>query len=267
MITDKFSPARMWALTKHSYIENRRNLYMTLGVLFGAMILMALLVSKMNNGVSNYNHYQRTSVMWAMMIWISAIGSVVLGSITFSNLNSKAKRINALMLPAAQSEKFVSSCLIYVVGGNIALILSMFVADIFSSLCFGMRLGFVTIFKDVFGPGVPTQAAIIGILAACWIFAFGQALYVVGSALWPRRSFIKTFVALMGFQLVFMIVIPVVTAADIFRELGLWFELYGNSYTFAWICIIVGYTIIAAIYFGAWAIFKRTQVIQRFKMK
>ena len=37
---------------------------------------------------------------------------------------------------------------------------------------------------------------------------FAQSLYVVGSALWPKYSFAKTFVALLSIQIILPIILP-----------------------------------------------------------
>lgn len=265
-----FSWSRTAVLMKRYIAENRRNLAMAAGVSFGILLLLAIMSSKLFNSYDE--HWERSLFLWMMYLWIGALGLQILGSLTFCSLNSKAKRIGALMIPAAQSEKFVSQVMIYVVGGNLFLILSMVIADGVSAGVFGYAPGFSQLpLDELFEDAEMTEITIVAGLAALWTGLFAQAIYVAGSALWPKLSFLKTFVALMVVQTLLPILIPNYFMTDFMEWVYNTIRRMEIDKTMirviAWSCIALLYVALGGMYVVAWKLFKRTQVIQRFKMR
>ena len=187
-------------------------------------------------------------------------------------MSTKPKRISSLMLPAAQSEKFVSQCLLYVVGGNLFIILSMLLSDTISALIFGMTPGWtsfadiVTDVTDNMSHGTQFVAMLtLGITA---LFLLGQSIYVLGSAWWPRKSFLKTFIALFVIQFVLSIIIPFGLLLNFFpliaRIISDWDITAGQALAIGWCGIAVAYLLLIFVYWLAWQRYKRLAVVKRF---
>jgi len=275
MNSAKFSWSRMWALTRRDLVENRRNLLMTLGVMFGLLLLVAILVTKMNVdslSPSFPSAEGRGVVVWVTFFYLSMLVVQVLGSLTFSNLSLKVKRINALMLPVAQSEKFMSRILIYIVGGNIALIVSLFLADALSALLFGMAPGFTFMpITEMLFCVRNVELSLATIFVIVFVMLFIQSIYMLGSALWPRLSFLKTFMALLAIQILLPIIIPFGFVYDFANWIGKivisWDISETTAHVLGWTFLAMCYVVTAGVYYVTWRVYKRTQVIQRFKMK
>lgn len=261
----------MWALSRRDLVENRRNLLMTLGVMFGLLLLVAILITKVSSDSFTFTPEGRGVVVWVTFFYLSILVVQVLGSLTFSNLSLKVKRINALMLPAAKSEKFVSRILIYVVGGNIALIVSLLLADALSSLLFGVVPGFTFMPIEEFFSGLNVERAYAGLFVMIFVMLFIQSIYMLGSALWPRLSFLKTFMALLAIQILLPIIIPFGLVSDFagwIEDIVLsWNISETMAHVLGWTALAMCYVVTAVVYYVTWRIYKRTQVIQRFKMK
>lgn len=273
MISNSYSTARMWALTKRYFVENRRNILITLGVMFGLILLFSIVMTK-----SMYSYdcaardQERATILWVFYAWFAAIIVQVLGSLTFSSMSTKPKRISNLMLPAAQSEKFVSQCLIYVVGGNAAMLLSFFLADALSAMTFGCVPGWTMIAKFLdLGMLITENPKIIqGAIALwfgiLWLYLFGQAIYVIGSALWPKKSFLKTFIALFAIQIALPIIVPFDILTDLLPDFCKWLYSFDNNgiATLLWIAVAIAYALLAGVYFLAWQRFRRLEIVKRF---
>lgn len=174
------------------------------------------------------------------------------------------------MLPAAQSEKFLSNIALYIVAGNIVLLLCMVLADCISAAIFGIAPAISQIpFKEITASGRSLEICAAMGLAWLWVGLFAQSLYVVGSALWPKYSFAKTFVALLSIQIILPIILPLDLAGSALHAfMNIFKGLSATGMHIAgWSLIACLYIILACVYVAAWQIFKRTQVIQRFKMK
>ncbi len=276
MISDSYSTARMWALTKRHCVENRKNIAITISVIFGLLLLSAILITKSMYDPDFQSEDSRAGVFWACACFAIGIIVQILGSLTFSAMSTKPKRISNLMLPAAQSEKFISQCLIHVVGGNLVLILSVVLADTISALIFSMTPGWYMFFDAMWNKKFaidPNGHQMLCMIFLCilWCFLISQSLFVLGSAFWPRKSFLKTFVALFALEIIMPIIIPIrlvlnfsETIERFFRSLA---DLSANEIIALWWCAIaVAYALLALVYWLAWRRYKNMAVVKRFMM-
>lgn len=279
-----FSSERFSSLLKSDFIVNKGNYIKYLIATIGVFIALASLISI--NAVIDINslkHFTELtgrimddavrakqlsygSMYIAISLWILCIGLTVFGSLTFSNFSSKKKRISSLMLPASRSEKFCLQVLIYFVGGTIMLIIGLLLGLLICQITFGggsAPLNSVFEFLDNEFSGSLT---IIMILVAL----FGNSLYALGSSLWPKLSWIKTWVILMVIQWALTAIFMILAAANINWEafFTLFFSLEKDN---VWILIWSGISILAILnlvcWGFAWLRFKNTQIIQRFMTK
>lgn len=278
MTSDKYSSARMWMLTKHYFVENRRNIAITCSVIFGILLLISILITKSSYTPGDIarlsNHTERNAFVLMFLTLSSGLIVQILGSLTFSSMSTKAKRISNLMLPASQSEKFISQCLIYVVGGNLFLIASLLLADTISALIFGMIPAWTQIpdLMDITGfvNEIPYgyQALAMLFLGILVMYLLTQAIYVLGSAWWPRKSYLKTFVALFVFKIASTIIIPFGLLLNFFPSIA---RIFGDMdispkqiVALGWCGIALAYAALFFIYWLAWQRYKRLEVVKRF---
>ncbi|MCM1310385.1 MAG: hypothetical protein NC301_05080 [Bacteroides sp.] len=274
MISNSYSTARMWALTKRYAVENRRNIFITLGVMFGIIFLMSLLFTKTCPHDYDWRDSERGAILWIIYAFIAGLVVQITGSLTFSSMSTKSKRISNMMLPAKQSEKFISQCLLYVIGGNIALILSLILADTLSSVIFGFVPGWYYLPQNLDISDLITDLPyglnilFVAIFGGMWLFLFGQAIYVLGSTLWPKKSFLKTYIALFALQIIVPILMPWNLIGDGFNVFAHWFE--GKEFTslqgwlMVWAIIIFLYALIVGVYHLAWQRYRRLEIVKRF---
>ncbi len=198
----------------------------------------------------------------SISIWILSIGLTILGSLTFSNMSTKRQRISSLMIPASRPEKFCLRALIYPVGGTITLIVGFFIGLCIDQIAFG---GGFEVFKGVtvfFGNGLTGIAATIFIL----MYLLGVSMYVLGSALWPRLSWIKTWMVLMVIEWIGILIMIIISTANI--SWFSFFEFWSHHIdALKWIMISVLILLNIACWACAWIRYKNTQIIQRFMTK
>lgn len=278
MTSDKYSSARMWMLTKHYFVENRRNIAITCSVIFGILLLISILITKSSYTPGDIarlsNHRERNAFELIFFAMSSGLIVQILGSLTFSSMSTKTKRISNLMLPASQSEKFISQCLIYVVGGNLFLIASLLLADTISALIFGMIPAWTQIpdLMDITGflRNIPYgyQSLAMLFLGILVMYLLTQAIYVLGSAWWPRKSYLKTFVALFVFQIASTIIVPFGLLLNFFPSIARIFSDMDISakqvVALGWCGIALAYAALFFIYWLAWQRYKRLEVVKRF---
>lgn len=264
-ISDKFSLKRMWIVAGHFCVANARNLIITTAVMFGLIFLITLMLTKL---ISDQDSAFRAGMVGVFFAMAGGLILTVTGSLTFSSYSSKPKRIAAMMLPATKLEKFMALNLIYVVFGNIVVLLTLLLSDVLTASLFGLRSA-VSYLPEVFynDPDV-TKFILPLVLGVLWFFFLSQAIYVIGSAFWPKLSFLKTFIVINVFQTVLAIFIPIYHFGDWFGEHFQFFFDYFNTidkvYVLAWSAIAVAYIILIGIYALAWLRFRNLAVAKRF---
>lgn len=261
--TDKYSTRRMWSVVQHQCVANSRNLAISAAVIFGLIFLMSLLMSK----IMRDDFQARGISLTFFYIFIAGLITNILGSLTFNSYSTKPKRISGMMLPAKKSEKFIAMNIIYIVFGNLLLLASFFISDISTAAMFNLQPlpvsnGTISIF------GLNNSEALLIWFGGIGYFLFMQAIYVLGSAIWPKMSFLKTFVALSVVQTILTILLPfamigdwVNGLAEIVRNLALDEE---DAIRIAWTLVGFLYVFIAGVYYIAWIRFRNLAVAKRF---
>ncbi len=197
-----------------------------------------------------------------LSVWIFCLGLTVLGSLTFSNLSSKRKRISALMLPASESEKFLFRLLTYLVAGSILLLIGFFIGLCICQIIFG---GGWVVFDEI--GGFFNQEFSGWIVSAFILMALlGNSIYTLGSALWPKLSWIKTWVILIAIQWIGTIVMIILSSTDI--SWHTFFMFWADHFSLLrWTGVSLLAILNIACWVLAWLRFRNTQIIQRFMTK
>lgn len=184
----------------------RRQYAIRILAMLGILTVVMLLVGTMVHNVMTRYHeapYDNLEVLFTF----AAIIFCSLGASTFSNdMITPGTRLNALMLPASTLEKYITRFLICVIGTFAAYLVCFMIADIIRVIAINAYYGddnaklYLT--SDVFKDTVLNLGTMTTLLSA-------QATFVLGSALWPKNSFIKTFAASWAFQTVILIVFAI----------------------------------------------------------
>lgn len=203
---NRFSLRRTFMLTGTELTEKRRTLLIQCG-----MVLLVLIVLALIESVSNDYTYQHNSgpgdplasdLLATYMVMLFIFGGLS-ASIMFSDLGNKEGRIRMLMRPGLSIEKFLSRWLIYVGLFLVVYLLSVVVADTVRYIVLKSRFpespAIVPIYASL-NPAVvkaiiPSfNGVVIKQVLFCIGFYFGiQSFFVLGSVIWPRMSFPKTF--------------------------------------------------------------------------
>lgn len=248
-MNNSFSMQRVGMLLHRQLIQNRQSLSMTAGVIFGIFVIVDFCIYK------NLDGPDVMILMAIASISIAAIVATLLGSLTFSSMATKRQRIPAMTLPASKGEKFLSAFILYIIIGNLFTLLAALIP--FEAFYLIESTDATTQLWHEF----PIPNSIEGLCIALFFIAMpliGQALYLLGSAFWPRKSFIKTFVTLSVLQ----IILPaIVTFSSLFNLLH-----FLESEITIYIAVAAAYLLIALIYYVAWRKFRSWQLVQKFMM-
>ena len=145
-------------------------------------------------------------------IWALVIMGLLSASFIMERMKTKTNRIAMLMTPATMFEKFFSRWLVFTFGFLIVFLIAFKLADwtrvvvymvsypelkdIISSTPLSHLVGkeqFWTVFADC-------NYFMLGISA----YFFVQSLFVLGSSIWPKNSFVKTFSAIVVVAIIYI---------------------------------------------------------------
>lgn len=234
-------------------IDNRKHLLLRLVTLWGVFITMG--------GIWGYNHVDTVMPHFGILDFVALLFGAVVGAQTFSNMQTKTGRISALMLPASAADKFLVRWLAVVPLAFIALIAAFYLSELARILVALIHEG--TIDADYARPvNLYSMLTLYGEPGG-WKFGFvclasyfmGQAFYILGSALWPRHSFAKTFVVLWALQMLLgMVVVPM-------RNIDFSFSFTGEDLA---IWMGIGEIVLTIVlYYLAYLRFRRSQVVYK----
>lgn len=219
----------------------------------------------------NYDYIRSRGMQIIMFacLFIISIALTILGSLTFSSMSSKRKRISTLMLPASVSQKFWLRFLIYTVGGTVLLVLGVLLSYLIAELAFegakygNIWTGLTFMYRDENLGGRLILIIIIGIM---WLYS-GNSIYALGSAFWPRLSWIKTWIILIAVQWGVSIVMIFGAFSNINFEALVDFMIEAGPDFWLWMIVIF----MTLFNVGCWALaywrFRNTQIVQTFMKK
>lgn len=203
---------RLGMLFRKFITENWRNLMLRCGVVIGFMMLGGLLIGLF--GADAYaasrreyltNYCKDVDPLWTGMSILLApawyIFTAISASMAFSGLGSKESRISDIMFPASMLEKYLVRWVIYVPG----FIVVFLVGIVLSDWCRMSVLMMTADMQEFIRPLRPdllltTYEGHTRFQFSVQVFIFSalgvQALFFLGSILWHKAQFIKSFIAL-----------------------------------------------------------------------
>ena len=213
--TDRFSAARTLSLTALYISENRRKLLLRTALLLGVMICIAVI----NIPYSYSWEWPQKDFQLNELLGFYYFGGLILSclgaSLMMEDIRSKEGRIRLLMHPTPIAETFLSRWLIYVIAFPVIFLLSVALAD-------AIRVGIASItlpgynaefiFRPIFIDNENTRS-VLGpphyrttfVASFIYIYFFIQSLFVLGSTIWTRSSFLKTFIEFGALTAIYMI--------------------------------------------------------------
>lgn len=219
MIRDTFfSAPRFVSLCRKEMVESWKANLLRFVMMYGIMAIAFVW-----NGYFQYNHPEglinrgiTQDPIWTFelgaFVWALVIMGLLSASFIMERMKSKTNRIAMLMTPATMFEKFFSRWLVFTFGFLIVFLIAFKLADwtrvavytvsypelkdIIASTPLSHLVGkgqFWTVFDDC-------NYFMLGVSA----YFFAQSLFVLGSSIWPKNSFVKTFSAIVVVAIIYI---------------------------------------------------------------
>lgn len=240
-------------LLKKEFIDNRRSLLLGLTGILVSYILLGIFIG-------NTMQSESTEVEIILFLFMGAIIIIIGASLAFSNMKTKEDRINTLMIPAPMSQKFIIRWLATVPMLLLIVLVASLLGDwarvVTSSINGKDTVNLITYIGNCYS--IEEEVNKVFICAAVTALLCQQAIYFLGSILWPKLSFIKTLAAIQILQFLLAILFFCVR--------------WGFSFSSDWNIGVDGLTWIvytfdllfcSIIYWLAYVRFKRSQVIYK----
>lgn len=266
-----FSLTRLGLLLKREYSVNwKQHAYRLLAIYgtFLVVLFFQLLISEPNEAVSQTIH--RFS---SIVGFVCGVVSMVYLSQMMKPMETKTSRINYLMLPATNAEKFVSRLLMATVGFWITAIVALAFATasryIFMPFMYVNPDLYHPIFGNVMaeffdfsGPITFNEIIMNEFEAGMFVLMFviwGYTIYMLGGNIWYKNAFIKTVAAMTVITILGNIVL--FSLISVFES-----EITKEDFTILLNSATGVFTVLAIVNIWlSYRLFRRAQVIRNLK--
>lgn len=206
MIKDTFfSAPRFMNLCRKEMVENWKSNILRMVLLY-EVIAVVMIWNGCSEYNSGYNNVERNDPMWMFLLLVFSCSLWGFGclsaSFTMEKMKSKASRLSVLMTPATPFEKYFSRWLISTIVYLVVFLIAYKLADYTRVLVFSIA------YPDIISITPVDLSLIVGngdhytlardnwaIVALIASYLFTQSCFVLGSSIWPKNSFLKTFAA------------------------------------------------------------------------
>ncbi|NDV58929.1 hypothetical protein [Bacteroides sp. 519] len=271
MIKDTFfSTSRFMNLCRKEMVESWRTNLLRLVMLYGIMAVLFVA-----NAYFKYQWYPEFAtddpmVTYSLTYFVSLgwIFGLIFASMAFSNLKSKTSRLSVMMTSATPFEKYFSRWMIYTLVYAVAFIIAFMLADytrvLISKIMFPNTTIHVASLKHlvVYSPQYSLMPDVKMFIKLLLLYFFTQSFFFLGSAVWPKNSFVKTFAAGLGIILTYAL-FAAVTVRILIGE-SIYIEKFDISIETAntiGMCIMVFFTLFN--WTLAYYRFKESEIINR----
>lgn len=212
-----FDWSRFVATLRKELIENWRIIMFSLVGIYGLSVMLMILGNLVTGG-----HMEDSTLAllpFNVMFMVGSFSAIIFASLSFRSLTTKTGRVNLLSSPSSTFEKYAVNVTVYVLGFFVAFPLCLQLADL-------TRIVFLLPWKSetflVPGPinfllTVHNFAQTQELLSeqgksllelSIWVSLLASpGLYFLGSVMWPRLSFLKTFAAVYAIEFVVFLII------------------------------------------------------------
>ena len=221
MIRDTFfSASRFMSLCRKVMVESWKTNVLRFVMMYGIMAIIFVW-----SGYLNYDHPERLlskgvtyDPMWKLglvaFLWAVVIMGMLGASFVMERMKTKTNRIAVLMTPATMFEKFLSRWLVFTFGFFIVFLIAFKMADwtrvLVYQICYpelGNIISSIPL-SHLVGQG-PYWTAFHDcdhFLLVVSIYFFAHSLFVLGSSIWPKNSYVKTFTALVVIVVIYSVI-------------------------------------------------------------
>lgn len=216
MIKDTFfSMPRFVNLCRKEMVENWKSNVLRIILLYGVMTVVIVWIGYMV--YSGYRQHSGEDRMWSSLLivfmWSLWGFGCLNASFTMEKMKSKTSRLSMLMIPATPFEKFFSRWFIYTIVYLVVFLIAYRLADYTRVLVYSLvypeigniapvNLGHMVGDADYYTL-LDTNLQFITVLMS---YFFVQSCFVLGSSIWPKNSFLKTFAAGTIITMVYVLV-------------------------------------------------------------
>ena len=200
-----FSFLRFANYFKKVLVEDRKRLLQRIITVFGLLVVFGAIISD-----SCYQHYMEALKMgivrneidpaidglMPLFVFGLFIGCALSASFIMEPMNSKTGRIYALMLPATSFEKYFVRWFIYTIGYLVVYYLLFLLVDVMRVCVFSViypEIDIITFLNPYAEIVALRDDAPLGFIVSLYLLL--QSIFVLGSSLWPKYAFLKTFTA------------------------------------------------------------------------
>ena len=200
-----FSFLRFANYFKKVLVEDRKRLLQRIITVFGSLVVFGAIISD-----SCYQHYMEALKMgivrneidpaidglMPLFVFGLFIGCALSASFIMEPMSSKTGRIYALMLPATSFEKYFVRWFIYTIGYLVVYYLLFLLVDVMRVCVFSViypEIDIITFLNPYAEIVALRDDAPLGFIVSLYLLL--QSIFVLGSSLWPKYAFLKTFTA------------------------------------------------------------------------
>lgn len=203
------------------FMENKRKLLTSLGGFMGFWIIIGILRGWYGDepGVSSMTTY--IIVSWIMCIFMA--------SKMFSELAKKEKAISLLMTPASSGQKFIIRLLRAVPFVIIIAAAGYIIYYYVNVLSIGIFQDVWLSWHNFFIAGSSNGVILLCLLIS--FFLFNESLFILGAVLWPKKSFLKTVIAIAALLIIIGFIFWLI--AKIFNNLEIYVRIEDET-AFTW---------------------------------
>lgn len=218
MIRDNFfNLSRFVRICRKEMIESWRANLLRVVMMYGI-----LTIAFVWNGYFQYKYLSdsmsvKEDPIWSfeliVFIWTILIMGTLSASFTMERMKTKTNRIAVLMTPATMFEKFFSRWLIFTFGYLIVFLIAFKLADWTRVLVYSMSYPDLkniiasTPLSRLVGDDSQYWVAFRtseNLLLAISFYFFVQSIFVLGSSIWPKNAFVKTFSAIVILAVIYI---------------------------------------------------------------
>ena len=200
-----FSFPRFANYFKKVLVEDRKRLLQRIITVFGLLVVFGAIISD-----SCYQHYMealkigivRSEIdpaidgLMPLFVFGLFIGCALSASFIMEPMSSKTSRIYALMLPATSFEKYFVRWFIYTIGYLVVYYFLFLLVDVMRVCVFSVvypEIDIITFLNPYAEIVALRDDAPLGFIVSLYLLL--QSIFVLGSSLWPKYAFLKTFTA------------------------------------------------------------------------
>ena len=265
-----FDWSRFTATLRKEVVENWRPIVFTLLGVYGLLTMVMIIGNAISFDDAVSDAMSETMVPQKVVYGILGFSVMIVASMAFKKLTTKAGRIDMMTSPSSTLEKFLVNGVVYVLGFVVAFLILAQLADLTRIAVmhiFGFQgfipgvINFTNLGADfIYGLGSDLFKGPLAVTYVWCSLLATSGIYLLGSVMWPRLSLLKTFAAIYAVEFVLgvLAIILIFVFSDM-ESFGMWVFMHVDGImpflmAVMVIQIIVGWGL-------AWYLFKHKDVI------